>query len=86
MANKTVTLPMTDAYPFCLSTDYEQPRTTIQVRKSLPMDLEPRYVMKEKIRCLKSLGSNLIVALLTTSEEDNSLNLVFEYVHKKLEE
>ncbi len=40
--------------------------------------------MKEKIRCLKSLGPSYLVALLTTSEEDRQMNLIFEYVHRKL--
>lgn len=86
MSTKTVTLTMNNDYPFSVSSDYEQPRTSVQVRKTLSMGLEPRCVMKEKIRCLKSLGSNLIVALTATNEEENSLNLIFEYVHKKLED
>jgi hypothetical protein len=64
MSSKTVTLTMLNDYPFSISSDYDQPRTTVQVKKTVPSTMEPRYIMKEKIRCLKSLGSALIVTLL----------------------
>lgn len=86
MNTETATLTMTDSYPFSHPKQYDQYKTNVQVRKIVPMGVEPRFVMKEKVRCLKSLGSNLVVALITTSEEDNSLNLLFEYVQRKLED
>ena len=76
---------MVSDYPFGVSQDHLQPRTSVQVKKSVDFSSEPRFVMKEKLRMLKTLAVPQLVGLLSTSEEENTLHLFFEYVPQKME-
>ena len=67
MSSRIVTLPMEKDYPFSLSTEHGLPRTTVQVRKTIELHMEPRYIMREKIRLLKAMAEPRLVALLATN-------------------
>ncbi len=67
MSGRVVTVSMVNDYPFGVSQDYSQPRTTVQVKKSVDFSSEPRFVMKEKLRMLKSLGVPQLIGLLSTT-------------------
>jgi hypothetical protein len=68
---------MADNYPFRTPHDSPNPRSKVQVKKSLEYGLEPRFVMKEKIRMLKNLGFQHLVVLEGTAEGEEHLDLFF---------
>lgn len=70
-------IPMADVYPFRTPQDAPNPRAKVQVKKSLEYGVEPRFVMKEKIRMLKNLGFQHLVGLESTAEGENHLDLFF---------
>ena len=61
MSSRTVTLSMAKDYPFSIARDYNQPRTTIQVKLIQDYHLQPRTKIIEKTNLLKMLAGNHFV-------------------------
>lgn len=46
MEPKVIILTMFNDFPYSLCKDYDNPNTTVQVKRSLDFSSEPRFVMK----------------------------------------
>lgn len=75
MSNPTTFIEMHQDYPF--NAPINKLECDVQVKQVIEFDLQPRFILKEKIRMLKSLGFQNLVGLESSKSDESATILYF---------